>query len=68
MSNVAEIEAAIAKLPHSQVEEVAQWLENFRQREAVPPQVVEDWLERASGAAIKGVTTEEIMKLTRGEE
>jgi hypothetical protein len=67
MSNVAEIEAAIEKLPGPQVEQLVRWFETFRQRHATPPPV-ESWLQRARGAAIPGVKTQDVMKLTRGEE
>jgi len=67
MSNVAEIEAAIEKLPVTQVDQLAHWFEAFRQKRATPPPV-ESWLQRARGAAIPGVKTHDVMKLTRGEE
>lgn len=67
MSNVAEIEAAIEKLPGMQVDQLAHWFENFRQRRATPPPV-ENWLQRARGAALPGVKTQDVMALTRGEE
>lgn len=67
MSNVAEIEAAIEKLPVPQVDQLARWLETFRQRRATLPPV-ESWLQQARGAAVPGVKTQEVMKLTRGEE
>lgn len=66
MSTITEIEAAIEKLPAPQVDELATWLEQFRLRRPPPPSA-ERWLERARGAAMPGVTTEEVMKLTRGE-
>ena len=56
MSTIAEIEAAIEKLPGPQVEELAQWLDALRQRRATPP-ASEDWFKRARGAARQGVTT-----------
>lgn len=67
MSNIAEIEAAIEKLPVPQVDQLARWLEDFRQRRPTPPPV-ESWLARARGAAIPGVKTQDVMNLTRGEE
>ena len=67
MSTVAEIEAAIQKLPAPQVDELAVWLENHRTQRATPP-AVETWLTRARGAALPGVTATEVMMLTRGEE
>ena len=67
MSNIAEIEAAIANLPKPQVDQLAQWLETFRQRRVTPPPV-ESWLKHARGAARTGINTDEVMALTRGEE
>jgi len=67
MSNVAEIEAAIKKLPAPQVDQLAHWLETFRQWQAAAPPV-ESWLQRARGAALPGVKTKDVMTLTRGEE
>ena len=67
MSSIAEIEAAIEKLPDPQVEQLARWLETFRQRRgATPP--FETWLKRATGAAVPGANTKDLMTLTRGEE
>jgi len=66
MSNVAEIEAAIEKLPVPQVEQLAHWFEHFLQRRSSAPGF-ENWLKRAKGAAVPGVRTDEIMKWTRGE-
>lgn len=67
MSNIAEIEAAIENLPKPQVEQLARWLETFRQRRAATPPV-ENWLRRARGAALPGVRTQDVVALTRGEE
>ena len=67
MSNIAEIEAAIEKLPDPQVDQLTRWLETLRQRRATPPPV-ESWLKRARGAALPGVKTKDVMTLTRGEE
>ena len=67
MSTLSEIEAAIEKLPVPEVDELASWLQELRIRRATPPQV-ESWLKRARGAAVPGVTTTEVMALTRGEE
>ena len=62
-----EIEAAIEQLPDPQVEELAGWLERLRVRRtgAIP---VDSWLERAIGAGRAGVTTAQLMALTRGGE
>jgi len=67
MSSIVEIEKAIEKLPGPQVDELAGWLEMFRVKraKALP---VENWLERARGAARPGETTAKVMALTRGEE
>ena len=67
MSNIAEIEAAIENLPEPQVDQLARWLESFRQRRVTRPPV-ESWLERARGAAIPGMNTQDVMALTRSEE
>ena len=67
MSNIAEIEAAIEKLPDPQVDQLTRWLETLRQRRSTPPPV-ESWLKRARGAALPGVKTKDVMALTRGEE
>lgn len=66
MNTIAEIESAIERLPAPQVAELAVWLDQFRVRCAIRPPV-EDWLERARGAARPGVTTAEVTALTRGE-
>jgi hypothetical protein len=67
MSTVAEIETAIENLPGPQVEELALWLEAYRARRATPLRA-ETWLEQARGAACPGVTTAEVMAITRGDE
>jgi len=67
MSNIAEIQAAIEKLPVTQVDQLACWFEAFRQRRTTL-QAVESWLQRARGAAIPGIKTQDVMSLTRGEE
>jgi hypothetical protein len=67
VSTIADIEAAIENLSAPQVEELAGWLEKFRLRRVTPVQV-ENWLEQARGAARPGVTTADVMALTRGEE
>jgi hypothetical protein len=67
MSSLTEIESAIEKLPAPQVEELAGWLETLRLKRATPPPV-ENWLQRARGAALPGETTARMTSLTRGEE
>ena len=66
MKSIAEIEEAVEKLPAAQLEELAGWLEVYRQKRAsgIP---IESWLQRARGAARGGTTTEDIMAITRGE-
>lgn len=67
MSTITEIEAAIENLPAPQVDELAGWLETLRLRRATPAPV-ESWLESARGAAAPGVTTADVMALTRDDE
>ena len=67
MSSVAEIEAAIEKLPVSEVDRLAHWLEVFLQRRVSTP-ALENWLLKAKGAAVPDAQTQAIMNLTRGEE
>jgi hypothetical protein len=67
MSSIAEIEAAIENLSLPQVDELAAWLEMLRLRRATPAPV-ENWLAHARGAAVPGMTTANVMALTRGDE
>jgi hypothetical protein len=67
MNTILEIESAIERLPAPEVAELAVWLEQLRRRRAIELPA-DAWLERARGAARPGVTTAEIMGLTRGEE
>ena len=67
MSEISEIEIAIEKLPAAEVEKLAVWFEAFRSKRAVCSSA-EDWLRSARGAANTGLTTDEIMSLTRGED
>ena len=67
MSTIADIEAAIEKLPAPQLDELSGWLELIRMRRGTPPPV-ESWLEGARGAARPDVTTASVMALTRGAE
>jgi hypothetical protein len=67
MSTITEIESAIERLPAQQVEQLAAWLERHRAARAAPTQV-DAWLAHARGAATSGVSTSQIMLLTRGEE
>ena len=67
MSTISEVETEIEHLPASQVDELAIWLEAYRARRNAPLPA-DAWLERARGAAQPGMTTAELMALTRGEE
>ncbi len=67
MSSVAEIEAAIEKLPAQQVNQLATWFESFRQRRPSDA-VIQNWLNSARGKATPGSETLQIQKLTRSEE
>ncbi len=67
MSTIGEIKTAIENLPLPEVEELALWLEAFRAR-GTAPLAAEAWLKQARGAARPGVTTAEVMALTRGDE
>jgi hypothetical protein len=60
MSNLAETETAIEKLPGTQVEQLARWLDDFRQRRATPPPLA-TWLQRAHGDALPDVKTEDLI-------
>ncbi|MDP1799557.1 MAG: hypothetical protein Q8K78_18815 [Planctomycetaceae bacterium] len=66
MNTIVEIETAIERLPPSEVAELAVWLEEFC-RQRIPTTPVEAWLSQARGAALPGVTTEDVMALTRDE-
>jgi len=67
MSSIAEIEAAIQNLPAPQLDELADWLETLRIKRATPA-AVDGWLTRARGVAVPGMTTGQVLALTRGEE
>ncbi|XZE17588.1 hypothetical protein SH449x_002862 [Pirellulaceae bacterium SH449] len=67
MTTIAEIEKAIEQLPLPQIEELARWLDDYRSRRSSPADV-ETWLTQARGASQSGVTTADVMTLTRGEE
>jgi hypothetical protein len=67
MKTAAEIEDAIRKPTPAQVDELAAWLEAFR-RDRATPTPIEAWLGRARGAARPGVTTADIIAMTRGDD
>jgi hypothetical protein len=66
MNTLAEIETAIERLPAPEVAELAAWLEQHRARCATQPPA-DEWLNRARGAARPGVTTDQLLALTRDE-
>jgi hypothetical protein len=66
MSTIAEIEAAIELLSPQQVEELAIWLNSLRAGREKPVSA-DAWLSRARGAARPGVTSAEVLALTRHE-
>ena len=67
MHSITEIKSAIESLHAPQVDELARWLDALRARRAAPGPV-DNWLNRARGAAVQGVTTASVMALTRGDE
>lgn len=67
MSTLREIEAAIEQLPEHQVDELCSWLRELRGRQ-ISLVSVEQWLQRARGVGRPGVTTEQVLAVTRGEE
>ena len=66
MTAIAEIKAAIEKLPKAQVEELAAWLDVILYGRTTPP-AVDRWLQHACGAALTG-TPAAATALTRGDE
>lgn len=67
MSTIAEIESAIERLPEKEVEALAVWLEAWRKRGVAKP-VADAWQDQARGAARPGLSTADVMALTRGDE
>jgi hypothetical protein len=67
MSTISEIESAIERLPDPQLAELTAWLEQLRMRRAAQ-NPCDTWLQKARGAARPGLTTEDVMTLTRGEK
>jgi hypothetical protein len=68
MSTLAEIEQAVEKLPPQQWEEIRRWMAAHaptRGGEAAAPV---QWLAASVGTATTGLSTDEIMRLTRGED
>lgn len=67
MSTIAEIESAIERLPEKDFEALAVWLEARIKRGVTKP-VADVWLNQARGAARPGLSTADVMALTRGDE
>jgi hypothetical protein len=71
MHTLVEIEAAIERLPEPDVAELSRWLRQKRSGgQAKAPAAggeVSRWLGRARGGAKPGVTTEQVLALTRDE-
>lgn len=68
MSTLAEIEQAIEKLPPEQWVEIRRWMEA---RAPLPRRETADFqrvLGESVGKATSGLSTDEIMRLTRGED
>ncbi len=66
MSSRIEIQEAIEQLPQGELLAIADWIDKkvHAERHGSLPQA---WLNSARGAAKPGVSTAEIMSLTRGE-
>lgn len=67
MTTIAEIEKAISHLQPAEIDELARWLESFRSTQQSPTPA-EKWLRQSVGVAKPGITTAELMSLTRGDE
>lgn len=71
MSTLAEIEAAVEQLPPTQQEELYAFLGarlEARPKKNRSPEEFEAWLKTARGVGVSGMTTDEIMAMTRGEK
>lgn len=66
MSTIGEIKAAIETLPHEEVVKLADWLNTLPYPPTTPP--IQAWLQKARGAAIPGLKTDEVMFLSRNDE
>ena len=60
-----QILEAIRDWPPAEIEELVKDLQRRLQPE--PSAAYKEWIKTAAGAGLPGVTTEEIMSLTRGE-
>ncbi len=68
MDELEKIKPEIEKLREDQLAALRVWLETYRRRPATPPKGVDEWLRRAVGAAIPGLTTDGLLRMTRGED
>ena len=71
MSTLAEIEAAVELLPPAQQQELYASLGarlEIRPKKGLSPEEFKAWLEKARSIPRSGLTTDEIMAMTRGEE
>ena len=73
MSTLAEIEAAIEKLPPEQWQEIRRWMESRAPKEGVDFRTAElaefdRWLAASTGIAKGRLTTDERIRETRGED
>jgi hypothetical protein len=68
-TDTRELIEICAQLPEAQRDEVADFARFLlnRAQGATAHQASQQWLESARGAAKAGVTTEQVMSLTRGE-
>ena len=67
MSTLAEIEAAIEKLPPEQWTEIRRWMDEHAPRTSGPVDFARV-LARSIGTATTGLSTADIMRMTRGED
>jgi hypothetical protein len=71
VSTIAEIEAAVEKLPPTQQQELyaslGARLKTLTKR-GLSPEEFDVWLKKARGVGMSGMTTDQIMAMTRGEE
>ena len=63
MRTITEIQAAIRQLPKAKVAKLKQWLDKEFPPE--PGTAYEQWILKARGVAVPGVTTESMMRETR---
>lgn len=71
MSTLAEIESAVDQLPPAQQRELYEFLGarlEARPKKLRSPEEFEAWLKTARGVSVSGMTTDEMMTMTRGEE